>query len=228
MGKEEYTKLEDGEDGDIELIPLKKPRFLQRYIFTARNAILLAVLLLASGFAFVWAGSHLRNGRWHPQTMVPRIPVSPHTFHLTDHYMAYTEESDQAWDDLVPIQHGLIGLENPYKYDLRPGHPDPDNADMAWFGISVFHQLHCLSASRDTLRSLKTDQPARIWGGLMCAADTTIEWPTFVKTGFQDDGPITGEGIAHQCRDWDAVLAFGMQHGALKSTVGLNLSRVIE
>lgn len=113
---------------------------------------------------------------------------------------------------------------------------------MAWFGISVFHQLHCLSAIRDTLRSLKTDQPARIWGGsnhlehcldyirqgLMCAADTTIEWPTFVKTGFQDDGPITGEGIAHQCRDWDAVLKFGMKHGALKSSVGLNLSRVIE
>lgn len=62
----------------------------------------------------------------------------------------------------------------------------------------------------------------------MCAADTTIEWPAFVKTGFIDDGPITGEGIAHQCRDWDTVLKFGIENGALKSTVGLNLSRVIE
>lgn len=101
------------------------------------------------------------------------------------------------------------------RYDLKPGHVDAENPNKAWYGISIFHQLHCLTAIRDTLRAVKTDQPARAWGGpdhlehcldylrqgLMCAADTTIEWPLFVNHGFKDDGPITGEGIAHQCRD---------------------------
>lgn len=49
----------------------------------------------------------------------------------------------------------------------------------------------------------------------MCSADTTIEWPVFVKDEFGNDGPITGEGIVHQCRDWNAVRAFGMSSGEL-------------
>lgn len=77
MGKEEYAKLDDGEDGDLEFTQREQPRFLQRYIFTVRTAIFLAVLLVASGLALIWARSHLRNGRWHPQTMVPRSTQYP-------------------------------------------------------------------------------------------------------------------------------------------------------
>ena len=127
------------------------------------------------------------------------------------------------------VKHGLFALKDPYRYDLQPGHADAEDEDVAWFGVSVFHQLHCLRALRDTVRELKTGQPAREWGGpdhlehcldyirqgLMCSADTTIEWPVFVKGGFGSDGPITGEGIAHQCRDWNAVREFGMKTGEL-------------
>ena len=108
---------------------------------------------------------------------------------------------------------------------------DPKTENLAWFGVSVFHQLHCLSAIRETIRELKTGQLAGAWGGpdhlehcidyirqgLMCNADTTIEPPLYVKDGFGSDGPITGEGIQHQCRDWEAVREFGMSNGALKS-----------
>ncbi|CZS93460.1 uncharacterized protein RCO7_10550 [Rhynchosporium graminicola] len=162
------------------------------------------------------------------------VPTVSLAFHMTKKYGTYDEEGNRAWDELVPVKHGLFALADPYRYDLQPGHEDKNDENVAWFGVAVFHQLHCLRALRDTVRQLKTGQPARDWGGpdhlehcldyirqgLMCSADTTIEWPVFVKNESGKDGPITGEGIEHQCRDWNAVRAFGMRSGELIDSLG--------
>jgi hypothetical protein len=56
--------------------------------------------------------------------------------------------------------------------------------------------------------------------GIMCSADTTLEWPLYVKEGFGSDGPITGEGITHECKNWDSVMNFAETNGEpLNSTV---------
>jgi len=45
----------------------------------------------------------------------------------------------------------------------------------------------------------------------MCLADTTIEWPPFVKSAFQTDGTIAVEGIERQCRDSEAMGKFAAE-----------------
>ena len=47
--------------------------------------------------------------------------------------------------------------------------------------------------------------------GIMCLADTTIEWPPFVKSAFQTDGTIAVEGIERQCRDREAMGKFAAE-----------------
>ncbi|KAH9210830.1 hypothetical protein DL95DRAFT_465440 [Leptodontidium sp. 2 PMI_412] len=99
------------------------------------------------------------------KSMLPTISTVSVDFHMTEKYGTYDEEGNRAWDKLVPVKHGLFALADPYRYDLQPGHGDIKDEDVAWFGVSVFHQLHCLRALRDTVRQLKTGQPAREWGG---------------------------------------------------------------
>jgi hypothetical protein len=136
---------------------------------------------------------------------------------------------------LYLVRFGLVAVEGPSNYDLQTGHIDPaTDGSEAWFGLSVFHQLHCLRALRDLVREQKIGVPSRHWGGpdhlehclnmirqgIMCSADTTLEWPLYVKEGFGSDGPITGEGITHECKNWDSVMNFAVTNGdPINSTV---------
>jgi hypothetical protein len=109
--------------------------------------------------------------------LVSKVSVE---FHITEKYGQYNEESNKAWDELVQSltdhftlssrikltcalhsQNGLFALKDLYRYVLQPGHVDAEDENVAWFGVSVFHQLHCPRALRDTVRELKTGQPAR-------------------------------------------------------------------
>lgn len=50
---------------------------------------------------------------------------------------------------------------------------------------------------------------------IMCAADTTVEWP-----GSEEEekklaiGPTNDNGVEHKCRDWEAVYRFAVDHRA--------------
>jgi hypothetical protein len=101
---------------------------------------------------------------------------------------------------LYLVKHGLVAVEGPSHYDLQTGHIDPaTDGSEAWFGLSVFHQLHYLRALRDLVGEQKIGVPSRHWGGpdhlehclnmirqgIVCSADTTLEWPLYVKEGFE-------------------------------------------
>jgi hypothetical protein len=167
---------------------------------------------------------------------------------MADKWVRYDDEGNEAWDHLIPgnfhraaailrgsklfklylVKFGLVAVKDPKHYDLETGHIDPTtDGSEAWFGLSVFHQLHCLRALRDLVREQKIGVPSRHWGGpdhlehclnmirqgIMCSADTTLEWPLYVKKGFGSDGPITGEGITHECKNWDSVVNFAVTNG---------------
>ena len=90
----------------------------------------------------------------------------------------------------------------------------------------MFHQLHCLGTIRNVIHTLsegiihQKDLLSHVEHcldyvrqALMCAADTTVEWPAFVRedaNGTVQSG-TDGNGIQHKCRDWDAVVNFALR-----------------
>jgi hypothetical protein len=95
------------------------------------------------------------------------------------------------------------------------------------YSLSVFHQLHCVASLRDTIQSLRSGTRSKygehdhsghcldyLRQALMCAVDTTIEWPGSEEEEKLTIGPTNSNGVEHQCRDWDAVYRFAVDHRA--------------
>jgi hypothetical protein len=91
--------------------------------------------------------------------------------------------------------------------------------------MAVFHQLHCLSYIVDhyqrgyagaNLTGEVAHHSAHCFDylrqSIMCAADTNLEGET-------DAGP--GWGSDHTCADYDALLAWANEHGAMRWRTGL-------
>ena len=85
--------------------------------------------------------------------------------------------------------------------------------------VTVFHQLHCLSYLAEHYQQgyggvALTKEVAHhtshcfnyLRQGIMCTADTTLE-------GSTKEGP--GEGSEHECVDYDALLEWANDHGAM-------------
>ncbi|EIM84317.1 uncharacterized protein STEHIDRAFT_159001 [Stereum hirsutum FP-91666 SS1] len=80
------------------------------------------------------------------------------------------------------------------------------------FGLSMFHQLHCLQMIRHAILAGDAEDHVQhclnmIRQAILCAADTTLD-PLDVSN---DDGaPIAADGVGqtHMCRDWDMVYQF--------------------
>ncbi|KAF0316967.1 putative domain di-copper centre [Colletotrichum asianum] len=60
------------------------------------------------------------------------------------------------------------------------------------FGVSMWHQMHCLNHIRAVI-------------GILCAADTTLEAGGTSKKLPNGDKVATGGGTVHTCRDWRQV-----------------------
>ncbi|CAN8101699.1 unnamed protein product [Discula destructiva] len=57
-------------------------------------------------------------------------------------------ETDKAWMELLGPSNGFIALENPQIYGLGPGRSiDGDKHQV--YGVTMFHELHCLIMIRD-------------------------------------------------------------------------------
>lgn len=78
------------------------------------------------------------------------------------------------------------------------------------FGVSMWHQLHCLSHIRAVLVNGDdgSDHTEHCFHylrqGILCAADTTLEHGTSMKLA-NGDKVATGYGTVHTCRDWQQV-----------------------
>lgn len=117
---------------------------------------------------------------------------------------------------------GYIVVKNPEKYDLPEPHTVAVNLyeDGPGYMMTVFHQLHCLSYIAEhyqqgyagmNLTAEVAHHTSHCFNylrqGIICSADTTLEGKT-------DAGP--GEGSEHECVDYDALLKWANDHGAMQ------------
>lgn len=78
------------------------------------------------------------------------------------------------------------------------------------FGISMFHQIHCLSMIRHALINGADGHSGHCLNflrqAILCNSDTTLD-PLLVKP----DGTMTstnGVGVTHVCRDWSQIYSY--------------------
>ncbi|KAJ0328802.1 hypothetical protein COL5a_004587 [Colletotrichum fioriniae] len=129
-----------------------------------------------------------------------------------------TNESEEAWDALMPHARGFVVIKNETAVPEMPKF----NATMSEYKgvISVFHQLHCVWATREAFFRLLRDgnsteidlgHLSHCWDfvrqAIQCRADTTIEW----QVSDELSGSL-GWGYQHQCYDYDALLAWAEEH----------------
>ncbi|KAG4434537.1 hypothetical protein IFR05_009978 [Cadophora sp. M221] len=169
-------------------------------------------------------------GRLGPDTFYPEGRKIHNLFNPESPYNeSKSEISDQAWKDLTPKKGGYIAVSDEDKERYRL--PSTEMRDGEWiYGVSVFHQLHCLQMIRNghytTLahqdhhdHSPDTQSEGRMHHydhcfdflrqALMCRPDTTLEPVTPAPNGLLAD---TGRGVVHSCRDYKDVLWFSGQY----------------
>lgn len=159
-----------------------------------------------------WVGDH------YPLTLDSQLDLGPPvalTLEDSFHYGLEGPDADAEWESVYPG--GSAGFVR-----LGPNH--------RFFGLSVYHQMHCLDSLRFAI--LGREHPARrswervnsgvrerevphaqhclnyLRQTILCAADLTLEPETF--PGSQD----VAEGLfaTHVCRDWSKVHAFVEQN----------------
>ncbi|KAG0705815.1 hypothetical protein DFH29DRAFT_1029084 [Suillus ampliporus] len=82
------------------------------------------------------------------------------------------------------------------------------------FGISMFHQIHCLQMIQLALINGPNDHSGHCLNflrqAILCNSDTTLD-PTVVSS----DGMMIGTnslGVTHVCRDWSQIYAYVMEN----------------
>ncbi|KAK7550018.1 hypothetical protein IWX49DRAFT_154217 [Phyllosticta citricarpa] len=233
VGEDQQEKEEgEGYAGGEGIVRRRKKRPWWRSpaaALTAANVLLFVVSLLVWGHA---NGVGRRGGRYGGDEA--RAPVgfdkellfdTPTTFQA---YHAYangtpTAASNALWSALRPPGDGLVEIARTHQRNLpwaQPSkhHPSTHRA----YGLSVFHQLHCLDYIRQAFypgamvdEFRKDDQDPvmhrdhcidYIRQSIMCSADVTFE-PVLVPQGH-----IDGMGATHLCRNWDRVFAWAFEH----------------
>ncbi|KAF1922665.1 uncharacterized protein M421DRAFT_426681 [Didymella exigua CBS 183.55] len=168
-----------------------------------------------------------------PKWLPPQIPVTK--ILQSDELYGQTPnpESIKAWNGLLPKGRGWVKIWNETALPDLPG-LNQSLAEHHAFP-SVFHQLHCLYSTMDAYYGLldqikgegegakkpgKREKPTdpgwdsehlnHCWDYLrqtiMCNADVTLEWRRY------NEQVGTGWGYQHQCKDWDAIIAWAEQY----------------
>ncbi|KIX97048.1 uncharacterized protein Z520_07162 [Fonsecaea multimorphosa CBS 102226] len=145
-----------------------------------------------------------------------------------------SNQSDTAWSELLPYGQGFVNVDNPRRISARPGIPSATVAGKESFGLSVFHQLHCLYIIRsifyDNLSgSQRQEHEAQglaahhhllgharhcfdyLRQSIMCAGDVSYESAIVLPSGKLVNG-VDGWGDWHLCRNWDTIWQYAVQH----------------
>ncbi|KAI9163195.1 Oxidase ustYa [Paramyrothecium foliicola] len=169
--------------------------------------------------------------KWFP----PQVPVTKILQGDQLYGQPPNAESIKAWNDLLPAGRGWVTIQNETALPDLPGLNQSLPEHQAF--PSVFHQLHCLYSTMDAYYTLldllpggndneghksseKREQPTdpgwttehlnHCWDYLrqtiMCNADVTLEWRKY------NEQVGTGWGYQHQCKDWDAIIAWAERY----------------
>ncbi|KAJ2974669.1 hypothetical protein NUW58_g8581 [Xylaria curta] len=170
------------------------------------------------------------------RTPVPKFPRKTYKFLPDSHFVRDDMLFNQTdtlntlhnWLPLSSEARGYVQISNHASYGIL-GSPYTVAIDRTTDGpaymMSVFHQLHCLSYIVDNYQrgyagANLTEEVAHhsahcfdyLRQSVICAADTNLEGDT-------EAGP--GWGSVHQCTDYDALLDWANEHGAMKWRTGL-------
>ncbi|KUL89006.1 hypothetical protein ZTR_06062 [Talaromyces verruculosus] len=103
----------------------------------------IAALFIVLIFGFVIVAA--RNSSSVPVFSAELIPEGTPVIRTFEDTFAFggprTNRTDAAWDSLIPTGGGFIPVLNPEAYGL----PNDDRQGTQLWGVSVFHQLHCLT-----------------------------------------------------------------------------------
>ncbi|KAI1277706.1 hypothetical protein F5Y07DRAFT_398259 [Xylaria sp. FL0933] len=181
--------------------------------------------------------AHILNERAEVQpSPVPKFPRKTYKFLPDPNYvrddMLFDEQETlntlHSWLPLSSEARGYVQIPNHASYAILN---DPyivainRTSDGPAYMMAVFHQLHCLSYIVDHYQrgyagANLTEEVAHhsahcfdyLRQSIMCAADTNLE-------GNTEAGP--GWGSDHICTDYDAVLKWANEHGAMRWRTGL-------
>lgn len=106
------------------------------------SAVSLSFILL---YAIIWDGvDTLRTPRTRTESLdiIPNDKAKAVIFEEHPEFKNFTHEMDSHWDDLVPTNGGFL---------LQVGKDKHAHAN----GISMFHQLHCLSMIRTAVQTAR-------------------------------------------------------------------------
>ncbi|EGX95202.1 hypothetical protein CCM_03474 [Cordyceps militaris CM01] len=161
------------------------------------------------------------------QSFWPEIPDFARVFVDDKDWIDAGEIGDVLWHDLLPVGGGFVPIPWPRNYALPESAPlegNPEQAEL--YATSSVHQLHCLATMRETIKSYSQgEEPLYSSGhayhclnylrqGVLCAADTTLEYghPVWNKEKTSMEYDFAGNGVVHQCRNWNTVKEFLVNH----------------
>jgi len=222
----EILSENDGSDGYSPLRYLSSGRhYRSRRFFNWRNmSVLISVLLLIAGVS-VWAHVVvlLRNfhcdiapkeDRFEPDLLFSRrLTFQPHKYYGGKP----SNTTNEMWRRLIPPGDGIVALPRKYTKNLPPSRPAPHDPDSDVYGVSMFHQLHCLNFLRyayypETVTTMPQKEVAihrdhcldYIRQAIMCHGDATFET-------LNEQGVLDGMGATHQCRDFDTMFTWAYE-----------------
>ncbi|OAX31900.1 hypothetical protein K503DRAFT_794868 [Rhizopogon vinicolor AM-OR11-026] len=119
----------------------------------------------------------------HPTELPLRLDTVALTFNNSEHYSISGLMAWSEWNslDYFPRGHGFVRL----------------GPNGRTFGVSMFHQIHCLQMIRLAL----------IHGpnAFLCSSDLTL---VPLSDGLNGTMDADGSGVTHICRDWSQVYAY--------------------
>ncbi|CAD6593629.1 MAG: hypothetical protein ASARMPRED_007746 [Alectoria sarmentosa] len=105
------------------------------------------LLLLNLGFAAVLSVQGLSHFLKRSKAFAPETSIKTRRFEENAIFMApASPESNAAWEALRPKGGGAVVVPNAKAYGLKSGIPMETGPDV--YGVSMFHQLHCLTVLR--------------------------------------------------------------------------------
>ncbi|EGN98534.1 hypothetical protein SERLA73DRAFT_183584 [Serpula lacrymans var. lacrymans S7.3] len=180
---------------------------IRRYFYDDQRAFMV-VALIASVLFNVLAVRRLSSkhtvddsqysyvGDDHPTELPIRLDSVAMTFENTDRYGTAGTMSWYDWHSLdhFPKGHGFVRL----------------GPDGRIFGVSMFHQIHCLDMIRESFIKGVNSHSGHCLNflrqAILCNSDITLD-----PINIEIDGKIVGTdgtGVTHVCRDWTQIYDF--------------------
>ncbi|KAH8694222.1 hypothetical protein BGW36DRAFT_430241 [Talaromyces proteolyticus] len=200
----EKTNKED--DGSSQEMPIWRPSRLQCIISITTAFAILVFSIIA------FAASRSNSPVVFSADMVPQGNPVVRTFEDTFAFGGpRNNRTDAAWDGLLPTGGGFIPVPNPEAYGL----PSDIRQENQLWGISVFHQLHCLILLRrvhyNFVKGTPSDPTTVEHSGhcfdflrqaISCYGDTTLEMP---QLRAEDNIDRATFNSPRKCRDFESI-----------------------